>query len=295
MKKFLATMIAAMSLSVAYALPMGNPTAASIYTNGIWCEGSDYNDPCDPCFSWCGAWSIRLGYYGDFVYNRNLEVDGSFQGGANQSAFCTTLTTNAALITLNICDRLDIFTTLGASTLTVREAVLRDIGGIFSFEGLHDDVYATDFSWSIGGRLTLWECGCFGLGFEGQYFNAKTQLTAFEYTPFPVVNFDLPATHYQEWQLGLGASYAFTIRCPSIALIPYLGITYAQAKLGGAGAVPVPLTVLEDFQVVPNWKSAKPWSLVVGTTFTLCDVVGISVEGRFAGESALHVNGEFRF
>ncbi len=56
-----------------YALPIGNPSEASLCTQGVFFGGSNCNT-CDPCFCWFDAWSLRLGYYGDFVFNRNLRL-----------------------------------------------------------------------------------------------------------------------------------------------------------------------------------------------------------------------------
>jgi len=294
MKKFLTAVIATLSLSGAYALPLGNPTEASIYTKGIWCEEMDYTDPCDPCFSWCDAWSLRIGFYGDYVYNRNMKMTREVPNRTRKGdAQRVTLYTNAALLTLNICDCLDIFSTLGASTLTIREDLLFR-ATLLDFS-LHDDHFSTAFSWSVGSRYTLWECGCFGIGAEAQYFRTNTELTALLATGLSPIYPKPIGAIYHEWQVGLGASYACSISCPSISLIPYLGVTYAKANLDPQEDIIDAIPFLTELQPYHNFQNDKEWSLVVGTTFTLCDVVGVSVEGRFAGEKALHVNGQFRF
>jgi len=274
MKNFLVVMLTTLSLTTAYALPLGNPVAASLYTDGLFCEGTACCNPCDPSFSWCDAWSVRVGFYGDYVFDRNLEYD----SGMNREVRRAQLYTNAGYLALNICNRLDLFTTLGATTLTVRQDFAEALA-------LLDLPYATDFSWSLGGRVTLWECNCFGIGFEGQYFRTNTTLSQFSATLFPSVHFPAIDVSYSEWQLGLGAAYAFALSCPDISLVPYSGVTYSNVHLDG----------LITSDPLPDAHNSKDWAWVLGTTLTLCNSIGVTVEGRFAGESAVHVNGQFRF
>ena len=127
------------SASSLQALPVGNPAEPSLMIDGILWEGFG-GDPCDPCTTWCDAVSLRLGYYGDYVFDRVLKTDVAkmFDMGAaptdptgnGTSPTQTTprenpaygkhfqdaeMFTNAAFIALNIWDRFDVFCTLGAT------------------------------------------------------------------------------------------------------------------------------------------------------------------------------------
>lgn len=127
------------SASSLQALPVGNPAEPSLMIDGILWEGFG-GDPCDPCTTWCDAVSLRLGYYGDYVFDRVLKTDVAkeFEMGAaptattgNAAAPTQTASrpnpaygkhfqdaemfTNAAFMALNIWDRFDVFCTLGAT------------------------------------------------------------------------------------------------------------------------------------------------------------------------------------
>ncbi|WP_322632015.1 porin [Chlamydia trachomatis] len=143
MKKLLKSVLVFAALSSAsslQALPVGNPAEPSLMIDGILWEGFG-GDPCDPCTTWCDAISMRMGYYGDFVFDRVLKTDVNkeFQMGAKPTTTTgnavapSTLTarenpaygrhmqdaemfTNAACMALNIWDRFDVFCTLGASS-----------------------------------------------------------------------------------------------------------------------------------------------------------------------------------
>lgn len=300
MKKLVATILTVLSCGAAYALPIGNPSEASLFLNGL-CWDTPCCDPCDPCFSWCDAWSIRLGFYGDYVFNRHLEVregddDDDTEGSDIDE---TSFFTNAGYIALNICDRVDVFTTLGASKLHIRTDA-KSFGSTTSLES--ELFFETKFSWSIGARATLWECDCFAIGVEGQYLRSTPDLDSFlnydtgTLTYFNDGDDDGPnSSRYQEWQVGLGISYRFATSCPTLAMIPYVGVKWAWSRVDFHDNND--FTFIEDGEslTVHRLRAKKLWGYAVGMTFTLCDMIGVNVEGRFGDEKAVAVLGQFRF
>lgn len=144
MKKLLKSVLVFAALGSAsslQALPVGNPAEPSLMIDGILWEGFG-GDPCDPCTTWCDAVSLRLGYYGDYVFDRVLKTDVAkefLMGEAPKDASGNITTnsptksaprenpaygkhfqdaemfTNAAFMALNIWDRFDVFCTLGAT------------------------------------------------------------------------------------------------------------------------------------------------------------------------------------
>ncbi|NGX54839.1 MAG: Major outer membrane porin [Chlamydiae bacterium] len=280
MKKLFMTMISVLACGAAFALPVGNPSDASLLCDGVIWEGH-CGDPCDPCLTMCDSWSIRVGFYGDYVFNRHLEVDND-NNGQNYDIEHTEIYTNAGLIAFNLWDRFDIFATLGASTLyidTNARAFLGTPGQRFELET------ETDFSWSIGARATIWECGCTSFGIEGQYFYTKPDIkritTAATYSAYVDDQFD---AKYREWQIGIGVSHRINL------LVPYVAVKWAGAKLDLDDAViSSPSITLWDAE------SKKVWGFAVGVSLVDCEKVSLTVEGRFADEKAVHVNGQIRF
>ena len=291
-----AASVALLSPLPAHALPVGNPSEASLFTNGL-CFRRTSCDFCDPYFSLCDAWSLRIGFYGDWVFNRHMEVshrDNDEDPGADINR--TQINTNAGYIALNFCNRFDAFATLGATNMHIRtdDSAWDPVITSDATSGEPELTFQPHFSWSVGGRATLWECGCLAVGVEGQYFRFRPHLNYFlSYNDGDLTYLnDAPRATYQEWQGGVGLSYRFTTHCSTVAMVPYVAVQRAGSKLK-----------LNDFELsLPsvdftfrNLRSKKAWGFAVGTSLTLCNMVGVTVEGRWAGEKALYVNGQLRF
>lgn len=277
MKKLTATLFSLIVSASAFALPIGNPTEASLMRDGVFCDGH-CADWCDPCVSWCDAWSFRVGFWGDYVFNRNLQVDKSPHATIHE----TTLNTNAAYLAFNMYDRVDLFATLGASHLS-----LATPGSTFGPNSDYDYLETeTNFSWSIGLRGTLWECGCLGVGAEAQYFrtNPDVNFVRNEDSAPRYVNEDLS---YSEWQVGLGAGYRINIAACATAFIPYLGVKWSgvHADLGFGN----------DGEFFPDLENDRCFGYAFGLTLLGCNKSAVTVEARFIDEKAVHVNAQFRY
>jgi major outer membrane protein len=185
MKKLITMACALLFAGGIYALPVGNPADARLLTTGIFCEGSCQEcDLCDPCFSWCDAFSFRFGFYGDYVFNRHLCISNSdFDDDNDRDIEHTEIFTNAGYLALNFCNRFDLFATLGQTNLfletSARDFVLHGLmHGIVVITAMPHDVRtpldlassrffletSDRFSWSVGANGILWECGCWTLG-----------------------------------------------------------------------------------------------------------------------------------
>ena len=280
MKKLPATLLTILISGSAFALPIGNPWEASIMCDGIFREGY-YADCRDPSINWCDAWSIRVGFYGDYVFNLHMKVDGN----ENPTIHDTEIYTNAAYLAFNLWDRIDLFGTLGASHLYIttprQPFVVVTNNKWFLIET------ETDFSWSIGLRGTIWECGCFALGGETQYFQTRPDINFVraEDSDSEYINEILK---YSEWQIGIGAAYRINIASCSTALIPYLGVKWNRAWID-----------MGDFSFIftrfLDLKKDRNFGYSVGVTLLGCNKGSVTVEGRFVNEKAVYVNGQFRF
>lgn len=229
-------------------------------------------------------WGSYAGFYGDYVFNRNMECERSAKDNPNIDDF--ELTTNAGYIALTLWDRIEAFATLGASSLNLE--CNRDVFADFGNANGRFFIYSsTDFSWSIGGRCTALTICDFSLGFEGQYF--RTNPSVLRLTS-EGNNSTYPSGYnilYTEWQVGFGASY-----CVGPMVRPYMGVMYARAHTDSNDRT---ITVGGGAFTINDMKNTKPWEYAVGISFPFCDEVAFTVEGRFAGEKALYVNGTIRF
>ncbi len=280
MKKLVATALTILSCGAAYALPLGNPSEASLLCDGLFIEGP-YYDCCQQDINWCDAFSIRLGYYGDFVFNRHLEVDSSNNGDDIEE---TEIFTNAAYVALNFGDRYDLFATFGGTNLSLSTNAQTFIGT--AVNGPFEIETETDFSWSIGARATLFQCGCTSFGLEGQYFYTKPdvkRITLGDTLSF-YPNHTIKAK-YQEWQVGVGVSHRIW------NFVPYLGAKLSGASLELGKAV----LNIQDFSQLFDLENRFNGGFVLGVSFVDCERMALTAEFRFPDEKALYVNGQVRF
>lgn len=267
------------------ALPVGNPTDGSLYLKGI-CTGETRSDPCVVVFNYGDILRLKGGFYADFVFNRHMAIYRARHDGADIDT--VSLRSNAAYVAMNFFDWADFFGIVGATHIT-----LTTDGSSFS---RHSSLISLDFKtqmcWGVGTKVTLWKMGDFSVGVEGQYFrtmphlNSMVRLATGDINYF---NFKNIFT-YDEWQVGLGASYRYHWECTS--MVPYIAIKRARGEM-----------VFDDFAFAFNsvdytlesLKSKKLWGYAVGMSMILSQMIGVTVEGRFADEKALYINGQLRF
>ncbi|MCB1181189.1 MAG: hypothetical protein KDK55_04125 [Chlamydiia bacterium] len=285
MKKLIFSLLVLLSWRTVYPLPVGNPEEASMVSDGIFWDGGDCIDFCDyfcnPCISWFEVVSLRMGFYGDYVFNRHMKLDN--HGGGDLEG--TELYTNAGYVAMNFFEIADVFTTLGASHLHLKgnESVFRGPAGRrIEFET------ETDFSWSIGGRITLVPCGCAAFGLESQYFcfrpNVKRITSGGDVSVYPDADLNLK---YYEWQVGLGMSYRIHL------LSPYVAIKWSRAKIDfNQRTIDLPNN---STRTLLNLETKKSLGFAAGVSLIDCEMAAVTVEGRFMDEKALYINGQIRF
>ncbi len=207
----------------------------------------------------------------------NLESSPRINAALHKNMTQSEFYTNAGYLALNIWDRFDIFCTLGTTNAYIKgsSAAFNLIGLIGktaavekedrpnvninnAFVELYSDA---EFSWSIGARGALWECGCATLGAEFQYAQAKPQVSQInvvsnvaqfsithpkgfigEDAKLPLHNSGTApfvpdmskakavSVNYNEWQVGLALAYRLNF------ISPYVGIKWARAKIDFDGA-----------------------------------------------------------
>lgn len=275
MKKIFIITALALSCLTAYALPVGNPSDASLLCDGLIWEGH-CGDPCDPCLTWCDALSLRLGFYGDYVFDRHMKTSKGVNVGD------TELYTNAGMITANLWDRIDAFGTVGCTNMYIDS---NDSAFNLSNNKRFVIDLGSNISWSAGLRATLWECGCTTFGVEGQYFQTIqdikyiTEGAAYNTTP------DISPRYY-EWQVGFGISHRVN------TFVPYIAIKWSQAKLLLDNST---VTLGSDTATLYDLRTRGGLGFAVGVSLIDCEKASLTAEGRFGREKALHINGQVRF
>ena len=282
MKKLILMTLTLLTCGVVQALPVGNPADPMLYTNNFWFGDCEWGDACDPCTSWLDMLDVRLGFYGDYVFNRRLEAENN--AGTAQT---TTINTSAGLFVFNICDWIDLFATVGVSNFYSRSTANNT-----NAPGVEIELgFSPTMSYSGGGRIALWNCDCFHVGIEGQYFYSKTELDWIEGMNNGAITYFNSSTDrdadYKEWQVALAASYIF-VNSANFSLIPYAavqfaGVSWDLSKTAGNAST---------FQ---DQKEQQVTGWTLGVTALMCDLIGVSVEGRWANEKAISVIGQLSF
>lgn len=287
MKKFWSLLLLLATSTAAYALPVGNPLDASLLCDGVFCEGH-CGDHCDPNLRWCDAWSWRIGFYGDYVFDRHLKVDSREDSSTIHES---ELYTNAVYLAFNLYDRIDLFGTLGTTEFSfngypVKVAALNHF--VFDAE--------TYFSWSVGLRGTIWECGNFGFGGEVQYFHTRPHINSMrDENAAPVYPAQGARINYKEWQMGIGVGYQHYIASCATSLVPYAAIKWGHTWVDNGDILfNNPIVSLDEFSV-PNLRNARDFGYAIGLTLVGCDKASVTVEARYLDETAVHVNTQYRF
>jgi hypothetical protein len=274
MKKLIITTFATFFPFFASALPLSNIADPQLYCG----PGATSLELCPP-------FSLRMGYYGDFVFERNITRSRNGQDSGDLYGYSSY--TNAAEFVLNICRYLEFFGTVGQSDVTIQRQGNDEDSNITLFES----VLQPAVSWSTGVRFAQEWCH-FIWGLEGQYFQydgiyQTTTLLSDGRVEWSNVNEQF---NYREWQGGAGLAYQIE-SCEYMDLIPYIGITVSGLRAYGDRLI----DNQEDEPFKDTYRATKMVGYSVGATALLNQTIGLTVEGRFANETALYVSGQFRF
>jgi len=280
------TLLFVLSAATAFSLPIGNPADPNLLNCSLlnqYCEIGCLN----------GLFGVRAGFYGDYVFNRYLEVDRSADSSDLQE---TKIYTNAGYLALTYCDLIDLFATVGASSFHIKTP-----STAFRTRGLTPGEYftietETDFSWSVGLRAALLNWRCFTLGVEGQYFRACPSINFVrEEDDEPLYLSSGDHFKYHEWQVGAALSREFYVCTPRLSFVPYIGVKWACAKVDMNNLVVINPNIQTDTYVLYDLENKKSWGYAVGITLALNDMISVMVERRFGDENGLQVNGQIHF
>ncbi len=276
----------ALSSATAYALPLGNPTEPRLFRS---------RGACCSCFDLWPIERVGFGYYGDFVFDRYMG------NRLPADIYRTELRTDAAFLVVNLCNRLDIFSTLGTTKISLISfgsalSATTDTPDAF-IDRYRDHVESkAKFSWSLGARATLYRYGCFGIGAEGQYFRNSSELDFFR-DPHRVVVYPKGVPmKYSEWQIGAGAYYDLKLKGSLItSAVPYVGVKGSRATLDMNNSVIVGLPSATTTATLYNLRSRRKIGFAYGISTIFAHQLGLTVEGRVGDERGLYVNGQLRF
>lgn len=253
-----------LSVSSLSAMMIGNPGQSALQTAGVFSDTP----------SW---WSLRVTYIDDYVYRQRfrdeLKLDPTL---ANTSNFVR-LSTDAAFLTLNIKNRLDLYGIGGGSSLQVDQQIYT----------------RREPSWGAGLKLIILEEGSFRIGTDFKFFASDQKPLYFivDGAAYNVAtaNYRL---YYQELQGAVGLSYQ------SGSFIPYINGTYISCRIDPSPSYflvrdPASGSLFE----VPSSSiiNSRRWGMAVGATLLAGQKSTFTVESRFFNQGGIDANFEMRF
>lgn len=275
-------LIAFFLFQIGVALPVGNPASPALYQPDLVC-----NDPCN-LFTWRENFSLRIGWYGDYVYNRNLYVQDGVPVGKNIKDYTSSIT--AGTFTINIANYIQIVSILGTNTSRM---FLN--GGAFSNSlTMLDMIFDTAFTWGVAAQGILWNKDHLFLGVGMQYQEHRPRLKkVMRHDTADIMHFvsNNPST-YTDWQVSL--SVAYTIENMFCVLSPYIGVKASGGNFH-FGNFEFTFQGTQNVYILKTLEPRKLWGYATGVEIVVDKRVGVGVEARFADEKALSIDGTIRF
>lgn len=274
MKKIV-LLIGLITLSQTSAMPVLSPAEPAILTKSTLLGCNDY------------YFGLRVGYRGDFIYNRKLTNDTGIVS-RNFHFYA-----NEAIITLNFLDRVDLFFFTGPSNYG-ENSVKHDNqnfpadAGFIAESGLKG-------MWGVGIKAVMWE------GNIATYGRSFVAIDA-QYEHMSHNNFERIAeegrfitsngvgSNFKEVQFSLALGHQI------YNFVPYLAIKWSRcrvqpttSRIVGSSNTPGSSTTIYSL------KSRRNVGWAFGLSYIDVNRMSVTAEGRFVDETALTVCAEFKF
>lgn len=240
----------------------GNPLNPEIIEEGFFISPS----------SWV---NLRLGYEGIFV--SDARMDKTSEKGKIDN-FKSDI--NSGTITLNLKNRIDLFSVLGASR--IRSDWRFDNSGTISRIELETNY---KFYWAAGGKIILFQWGNTAFSLGGRYSSTDPSLSFITENGRPQITGN-SKIKYRDWQIDLGIAHKIDI------FIPYVGAMYLNSK---AKIFEAPFIISNDSFNWIEMKNRDRFGVYVGCSLSNCKYFLLTIEARFIDEEAISVVGEIKF
>ncbi|MDP1609144.1 MAG: hypothetical protein Q8L98_07515 [Chlamydiales bacterium] len=259
------SLFALLTPCILWSMLIGNPGQPLIQKYGVL----------QSCPTW---WSLRAGYLSDFIYRAKFKDEFPSLDTPKTSSYVQ-LSTDAALLTLNIKNVFDFYGIVGSAAMQ-----------------LDHEVYTNkEFAWGVGGKFIFFRSGSIRLGADFKYFETDQKPL---YFVSDALTYNVESDfhlRYSETQVAVGAAYRTKL------LSPYLQVTYLISKLDPhpyVAAVRIPLAEFADTPADIDSKSvigSKRWGLAVGATIISGSKGSLTLESRMINQNAVDLTGEIRF
>lgn len=221
--------------------------------------------------------SFRIGFRGDYVYNRKLE-----DGVHTIDRYA--LFANEGVLTLNFFDRIDVYGAVGS--------VSQMFASKFSADTPINvkDMFDTVTIWATGVKVLLWQTSWkkqAGTTFlTGSYDYERTNTAGQKLATASTGGGEIwgggfPHYRYQEMQAALTIGHRIK------KLVPYIGATWNNVN--------VSLQSTPFSTIFMGYGSQRHYGYVVGASLIDVARMTVTAEARFITEKAMTVAGSFKF
>lgn len=231
---------------------------------------------CGAFFDNCHRFSLRVGYDADFVFDGKMKKKDSDQrvDSFEQKNFL-------GFVTLNFCDRFDLFGKAGQSNIDTDYRIFLEDGDAYNV----DCKSHFDLSWAVGTSMILLDYQCLQVGVGVSYFQTEPSLTSLKLNgeELPI---DDSKIKFKSIDAFFGLSFQTGI------LIPYICFHYRKAD-ATISAIEGPIA--DNGKASVDLKERCPYGLALGVSITNKRQFALTIESRVISEEALTVTGTFRF
>jgi len=246
-----------------FPAPVGNPSAPALMKEGLFTLKSN-------CY-------LRSGYQGNFTFDHRLKQYD--QGAGRTDNF--EVYSNDAIITINLVNRWDIYSTLGNGKIHSNWRVTTP-----SSQSRVVCRSNYKFIWAVGTNIQLLNWGKTSLGVGGKYTEFNPSLRSISIDG-ESMNAKRGRYTFNEWQVNLGFSHKVAF------LIPYIGVKYSCVS--GHLNAPYALGIASDGGSQNSFDSRDHFGLYLGASITSGDYVMVNLETRLIDEEAVAILADLRF
>lgn len=247
----------------AYSFQIGNPAQPALIHQGIVSKEKR-------------PWGFRVAYLDDFVYAQHFKNEFRISP-LDEKPAVVQISTDAALITLNFHNWLDLYGILGGSRLQMDQ-----------------ELYTRrEFSWGLGTKIVMFTWDQLRIGCDFKYFQTDQRpiFLVSSGLPLDVVTKDFNL-NYSEYQGSLGISYEGSLICP------YIQFSYLNAKVS-----PQPHVFLVNYPgisdpidaTILSFIGRQRWGGAVGATLRMGNMGTFAIESRMFNQNAIDASLELRF
>lgn len=296
--------------SLSYALPACNPLNPWLHRQGIFFETS-YEPSCErglPYFDLChlnsrdvNFGSVRYGYYGDFIYQKRMQISdrdvSEFGSQIDQSSFYT----NGGFATLSFFNRVDFSVGIGATSFEIQtpgnsfSTTVRQSVDLYPLVEIHGH---PSTSWFLSGNWAVYSTNCMAMGVSGMYFKSNPRMNR----ALVLIGGDMSSQTYMDnkpqvdliaWQGAGSISWWLPLSNTNTSgFSPYISYRYSEMSVNFHKKVISTGVVEATFSKIEQVRNA---GVSLGVTILANDCASVTIEGRWHDEQALHVDTQIRF